>query len=376
MVDSEKQTDNSKQITEISAVPNPGLVEFSQPILSKNRELLPLYQNSRLYSMLKAQKKSEGESAAIFTDIDDTAFLLSEPETTKILFDEAEQQNCPVIADTGNQIQVVERRIAEGELPYFQAICSSVGSQIWVLKQDGENLSYIPDLKYRKKVLATGFDRKEVVKSAWQEIVSKTASGQELKLQFQWPEDEQAFLNGEPYLENQEFKVSLQFEGDLFIAKNLKEQFAGIFPKFRVSVCQIKPLEGERALYYLDILAFDKADAIDYLVEELDIDSGIVAGDSGNDISMLSKSSDKIHSVLVGYPKPEALLAMEVIISQEGVAGRGSFRRVPTATGTKLFYIERNGRKGPHSVKRAVELLIRARAISRIKKNLALANNG
>ncbi|MFA6963919.1 MAG: HAD family hydrolase [Patescibacteria group bacterium] len=353
-----------------------GEVNYGIDLESPAEEAPSAYTDSELVAMLDAQRKSNGESVAVFTDIDDTAFLPSEPETTKILFDGAKRENYPIIADTGNQIQVVGERIAKGELPYFQAICSSVGSQIWVLKREGDKLFYVPDSKYRERVLATGFNRKEVVETAKEEIDGESASDQELKLQFQWPAEEQAFLDGAPYLENQEFKVSLQFEGNIQKMQSVRDRFTELFPKFRVSVCQIQKLDGGKSLYYVDLLALDKADAINYLVEELDIDSGIVAGDSGNDIPMFENSIDKVAKVKVGGSKPELDEAIDDIVNKEDVTGAGSFKYVPTNQGEHaLFYVEKKGRKGPHSVAYAAEVLRRAREINKIRNNTTSTEN-
>ena len=375
MVNTEPHENSGSDIQSPNSFDTYQLPEISDVILAKNKEIPPAYIDSELITMLNNQKKNTGESTAIFTDIDDTAFLPSEPSATKLLFDQAREQNYPIIADTGNQIQVVERRIANGELPYFQAICSSVGSQIWVLKEENGKLCYIPDSKYRERVLATGFDRKIVVNSAKQEIEDQAVSNPELKLQFQWPKEEQEFLDGKPYLKNQEFKVSLQFEGDSTAMYDVKNRFQELFAKFRVSVCQIKKLDENRSFYYMDLLALDKADAINYLVEELDIDSGMVAGDSGNDISMLDESSDKISSIEVGGSKPELVEAVDEIVNQKDVIGKGSFKYVPTGKGRfKLFYVEKKGRKGPYSVEYAAEILRRAQSIANIRKNIANPN--
>lgn len=348
------------------------------PTLSKN-EILPgetpeiqsgdTYPGSELNRMLNLQRENTGQAMALFTDIDDSFFLPGDPEESKALFDEAGEQNYPVIADTGNQIQVVRDRIASGELPEFQAVCSSVGSQIWVLKSDetGER-SYVPDSKYREKVLATGFDRKEVAALAENEIEVYSQSDPDLKLSFQWPIEEREFLEGGHYLENQEFKVSLQFESDLEKMYDVKNKFHEIFPRAKVSVCEIKKIDEQKNLYFMDILAADKADAINYLCEELGIDVGMVAGDSGNDIAMLSNTYANVHSVLVGSHKPEAYNAISKLTSGPEVSGKGSFRRVPTGESNKLFYIERKGLRGPHSIKRAAEILLRASRIAKLSK--------
>jgi len=329
-----------------------------------------MYADSELGRMIDAQEESSGQRAALFTDIDDTFYLPGDKEASFDLFNEARALNYPVIPATGNQIQVVTVRIANRDLPLFQAICSSVGSQIWVLKttKNGES-QYLQDMKYREKVLATGFNRKNVVTEAKKEIEETAVRKPDLQLSFQWTKEEENFLNGEPYLENQEFKVSLQFQCDFEEMAIIKRRFESIFPKYKVSVCQISKKDGENtSLFYMDILAADKADAINYLCDELSIDTGIVAGDSGNDIAMLSETDPKLTSVLVGSHKPEALEKITEITSAPEVTGKGSIKRVPVADETKLFYIERKALKGPHSLRRAAAILRRGVNIARIKQ--------
>lgn len=335
---------------------------------AERRETSSVYDGSELQSILNVQRERSGETMALFTDIDDSFYLPDDPTATQQLFNELKGKDIPVVAVTGNQIQVVEERIARADLPHFQAICSSVGSQIWVLTPDPKtgNPRYSLDQAYLEKVVATGFDRKKIVEIAKEEIKKSAQEDPTSKLNFQWPEEEE-FYNGQPCLANQEYKVSLQFESDLEQMIQIRDRFIQLFSDFKVSVCQIKEIGGGKNFYYLDILAADKADAINYLCDTLRVDIGMVAGDSGNDITMLSGTGNNVHSVLVGSYKPEAKKAVDEMTSHPEATGRGSFRRVPTRDGSKLFYTERHGLKGPHSIRRAAEILRRASVIAKIK---------
>lgn len=346
---------------------NEQLSPTEQDLISEG-ELSPVYQDSEITQMLEAQKSAGDVPAALFTDIDDTAYIPDDPEASQALFNEAKERNFPLIADTGGQFQVVKARIDSGELPPFQVICSSVGTQIRVLtnKMDAGKKVYKLDEEYRDKLLASGYDRKAVVRLASEEVENYVKSSPDLKLDFQWPAEEKSFLEGAPCLENQEFKTSLQFEtDDAKRALEVKERFISLFPQFKVSVCEASEREG---LHYLDILAADKVDAINYLCSKLGIEAGMIAGDSGNDIAMLTKSGESFYSVLVGGHKAEAFNAVSSIASEPGVTGKGSFRRVPTESGTKLYYLEKGNLKGPNSIIQAAKMILRAANIEKIRR--------
>jgi hydroxymethylpyrimidine pyrophosphatase-like HAD family hydrolase len=319
------------------------------------------YDNSELRGMYQEKKSKQEPFYALFADIDNTFYRSDRAESSKRLAEECHDQNFPVICDTGNYFGRVKSRVDSQELPKFQAVASSVGTEIWVLQKSGE---YVRDENYREMLLKKGFNRTNVAQTAL-DIISKTPK--ETELEFQWPEAEETFLQTGKEMEGQEFKVSLFFRGNnMSQVESIVESFEKHFPAFRIVVCEdIGDAKGNK--YCLDILAATKADAVNYLADITGIEGGIVAGDSGNDTDMLLDSNSDIEGVLVGGYKPEAWHTLKKKFADKRL---GSFHTVANDEGQeKKVYIERNAKLlGPDSIRRAANILLRAMRIKSKKE--------
>jgi hypothetical protein len=118
-------------------------------------------------------------------------------------------------------------------------------------------------------------------------------------------------------------------------------------------------------MYCVFIVPTTKAGAVSYLTNTLGIQRGMIAGDSGNDLDMLTHSS-RFTGVVVGGAKRELLAAVEKLtVSRKSRGSASSFQTFLLENGTEItLYIEPHpDRKGAHSILRAAEILRRLDSI-------------
>lgn len=335
-----------------------------------------VYLNSDWMKLKRSQVVSGQPFAILATDIDHTFHRSDRIEKMNTLFDESNLRDVPIMAVTGNWFPGVMRRIESGELPYFQVIASSVGTEIWVLQTDSDgDKRYLRDETFRKKLLESGFDRFELARKARDMAETIQAKSPEWRLEFQKEVDEANYLNGGKLPEGQEFKISFHFFVKTSDLTEVVESVSAFFPDQEIIACgeigyNSKLSENEAVhKFCLDIVPVTKAGAVNYISKVTGVERGIVAGDSGNDIDMLI-NSEKMTAVLVGGAKSEAVAGIDkatVVGSKKGTR----FRRVLDDNGQiKACYVEKddNALLGPESIIKAVEILNRAANIQRIKE--------
>ena len=338
----------------------------------ETRELDEIYGNSEILKML--DKRAGKGRIALFTDIDNTFFRQDREAVSKKIAKKTEEENIPIIAVTGNDFGAVLKRIESGELPYFQAIAGSVGTEIWILgkNQEGKPV-YKKDTYFEKMLKDSGFERRNVASKAKEMIEELKTKFADAELNFQIPEKEKE-LEQVPDPNYQPFKVSFHFYSDQESLENIFKEVKKYFPDFQIIVCEEigysknLPPNETRKKYCLDIVPISKAGAADYLVKTCSVENGIVSGDSGNDIDMLVKTG-KLNAVLVGGYKPEAKAGIDKEIKTQK-KGKMSFRKIIMPDGTiKAIYTEQKaGRLGPESILRAAEILERAEKIKKIRE--------
>lgn len=243
--------------------------------------------------------QAERPKQALITDIDNTFYRSDNPAAIAAawrLREQATYDSYPIIAVTGNSYTVIQRRIDSGELPNFDTIVGSVGTEIWQQQSD----TYIFDAAYDDRLKQTGYEHQHVTADADALLTSLNATMPDVSLQFQ-----DASVNSV-------YKTSLYFFADnptdLLI---ITQEFAHHFPKYKIVVSEeihynatLQP-DDARKKYCLDIVPATKADAVNYLIDTMHLTKGIVAGDSGNDIDMLLDTPDSFVAVAVGGYKQE-----------------------------------------------------------------------
>jgi hydroxymethylpyrimidine pyrophosphatase-like HAD family hydrolase len=359
---------------------------------------------SEFMRMKKEQEAVGMPFTIIHTDIDNTFFRGDRSDNSTLLACVAYESHVPIHAVTGNSVDVVIERITKGELPYFPVISGKVGTERYILHIDSEGKkNYVRDEYYDQRMKETGYDRYAIAMQT-QDIITTLNNSQnkdshvDWQLQFQQPENERLFLQRSKDSE-QPYKVSCCFFAQsLEEMLKLRESIQLQFSNQKVVICEeinynsnLSPGDT-RKKYCLDILPITKADAVNQLVEQIGSDINIVAGDSGNDIDMLTGSGDV--SVSVGGSKPELIQVIEeATYDQESNKIRqfpGSFNRVNNQGKQKLYYREINEhpftqddtrlnklmqrlsekasqRLGPDSIIRTLRILTRAAMIYKEK---------
>ena len=129
--------------------------------------LMETYHDSELMEMLGTQRERNEKTTAFFTDIDNTFYKAGKENAMAYLTEKAKERNIPIIAVTGNDFNGVYQRIESGELPRFQVISGSVGTEIWVLhKSEDGKYEYKKDEYFEKLLIKGGFEREELVKKS------------------------------------------------------------------------------------------------------------------------------------------------------------------------------------------------------------------
>lgn len=317
------------------------------------------------------RQNARGEAFSIaFTDIDNSFYRPDRVAISKDLGARAESLSYPIVAVTGNDYAGVLKRIESGELPPFEMIIGSVGTEIWV--RQAETNAYHKDRAYEKKLEDSGYHRPQVAELVSQFMSAVNAAEPGFQVEYQNPVVELSYLQTADHSEVQPFKISCFFyagsEGEV---ANLTQLANEKFPDQALVVCEeigynsrLEPGD-QRKKYNLDVLPITKAGAVAYACSLLDVKKGLVAGDSGNDSDMLIDSGT-LAAVVVGGAKSELVQAVNTQAPTEKPA---SFRKVTNEHGqTKAYYVERDSsRLGPDSIAHAAEVLLRAERIAQAR---------
>lgn len=244
-------------------------------------------------------QRSSGPRYAAFTDIDNTFFRPDCGSDSWRLVQALAERGMPLVAVTGAKHASVQARIQRRELPPFAVVASAVGTEIRILTEAG---TYQDDLFWQASLAGRGFDHNSGPVLALRLLVEA--------LRTDHPEWEVRLQGGNP----QQFKFSLHFRAaDSAEAQAIAAHLTQVCSVFRTVWCQdinFPAQVGEKKRYCFDVLAADKRDAVDYLVREMRLEGGLVAGDSGNDSSMILESCQKLLGVVVGGSRPELLEAV------------------------------------------------------------------
>ncbi len=349
--------------------PPVGDIDFEAPKVEReptDEELVEhTYLDSEILNKRDVQEERGERFGVTFTDIDNTFFRADRAQASAELAHRAEQHNYPIVAVTGNDFAGVKNRINGGELPAFDMIIGSVGTEIYV--RQGHGVTYEKDEYYDRMLARTGFDRPNIAKRVEEFMASYNQLQPNADLVFQNPEAETAYLETSDEKEVQPYKISCFFyanspEEVAVISAQAAEQF----PEQDIVVCEeigynatLKEAD-DRKKYNIDFLPITKAGAVKYASDILGVERGILAGDSGNDIDMLLKSGT-LAAVVVGGAKAEL---KEAAITA-GAKRHKRFTIVEDDAGQpKAIYVENDeSRLGPDSILHAAEVLRRAERI-------------
>jgi len=282
------------------------------------------YQGSLLAAMIEAQqKRSRALTTAIFVDIDNTFHKKGYEPAANTLLQRANAHEIPLIAVTGASFPAVAQRIKSGELPAFAAIANAVGTELWILASNtGDEPVYERDTFFEDMISRLGFDRRELAQKAQTLIDELAATEASWRFDFQEPVKEKAYLAGTAGAP-QPYKISFHFFATSAELETITVRLKSVFTKQRVIVCEeinhnrTLPADSPVRKYCADILPVTKAEAISYFAKLFRIEQAVVAGDSGNDIEMLtqSRATGAILSILVGGHTAEAAAKLRKITS-------------------------------------------------------------
>jgi len=350
----------SDQISEISQGQQENIppVKTRAEVKQPEKQLPKAFIGSEFQKMKDHQKEAGKQFSVLFTDIDNTFYRSNRSDASQKIADGAYEAGYPIVAVTGNDYGVVIKRIESGELPYFQVIAGSVGTEMWVLHEDSDGTkSYIKDEEFATQLHGSGYERKPLSSLGKKMVEDLSLEMPDLKIDFQNPDLEQQFLDGE-LVQVQPFKMSFYFYADNpFQINAIYTQVQNRFPRQKGVICEEigynsqLPQGDNKKKYCLDILPVTKADVVKHIIEVGGVEFAVVAGDSGNDTEMLTGSGDV--SILVGGAKPEAKEAIDSLTdSQSGFSKVGD---------KKLYYKEKDNtnRLGPESIIKVVRTLQR-----------------
>ena len=329
-------------------------------------KVIEAYGNATIFENKTTQEKRNEPFRVAFTDIDNTFFRPDRQSASEALFNEATSNEYPIIAVTGVGIPRTIERINEGELPPFQIIAGSTGTEIVVLNKIDGKLVYKRDEAYQSS-LKDSYDKPDVAVRT-KEVLLKFKEDQDLNLIYAKHEPNQQTLESSP-AKIDPHKISFNFHAHAEELKPFIEEFSKNFPGESIVVSEdinSHPAPNERQRYNLDVVAATKAVAVNYLIDLLGVQEGIIAGDTGNDLDMLI-DVPKLTAVVVGGARNEVVRKIDQVTNDRQ---RGSFRTIQNEHGeTKYAYVEkRKDTLGPESIARAASILLRADRMSKLKK--------
>jgi hydroxymethylpyrimidine pyrophosphatase-like HAD family hydrolase len=285
--------------------------------------------------------------SGIFTDIDNTFVYDGCKAATVAVLGLACKRRMPVVAVTGADLNSVFSRIMADELPYFRALATSCGTEIYFLSKGGYYQDHHWDNQLRSR-----FNRKEVFFRA--ENLARewavTSPGCELEIQKKKV--------------TEKYKVSFYFKAsDGLVASMAAEEILSYFSEYQLAWCEDitwEPKDGLRR-YCVDVLAANKQDAVEYITEQLGITDGIVAGDSGNDAEMVLDCDRRFVGVVVGGAREE----LKEALRKRDPRPVG---KIQDSRGFSRYYLdgrfvlvdEHPDRRGPESILAALEVLYSA----------------
>lgn len=337
--------------------------------------LLNAYTGSELIMMLDKQADSGEPETALCVDIDNTFHKKGYEEAMRQLTQNANEHHIPIIAVTGNGFEGVLTRINSRELPPFAGIAGAVGTELWILHRNDATgrMTYKKDTFFENTLCEAVYNRLEIVKKSERMIKELSITRPNWQLNFQQPENEAAFLKNQT-TPHQPFKTSFHFFSSSAEIDTVGKEMHARFPANYIVICE--EINHNRTLaenapirkYCIDILPIGKAGVITYLSKLVGIKQGIVAGDSGNDIEMLTKTN-VFSPVLVGGHTAEAGAGIQKLINGKK-DGKRSFQRIVGPDGIeRAVYVEPEGssRQAAESILRAVTILRRAANIKKIR---------
>lgn len=331
--------------------------------LLSNDDLRFTYGGSDIFRIIAGQKERGESVTVLFTDIDRTFYRADKQQAAQQLTAKAQQKGWPIVAITGNGYQGVLDRIMAGELPYFQVIAGSVGTEIWVLhhNQTGQP-QYRQDRFFQRLLLQSGFIRPELSRRSRRLVERFRTEHPDWQFEFQDPAKEQQLLTAPDPL-YQPFKISFYFfsPSDFESLQQVTQEVSQYFPQQSIITCgeinynRTLPPDAVTKKYCLDLLASTKSGALNYLRHLLGVQKGIVAGDSGNDVDMLVESGI-LSSVLVGGYEPAAKVAIDQALAAQRGGRIAALKQLFFRT--KRVDVERDGRsQAAESILRAADSL-------------------
>ncbi len=269
-----------------------------------NPELGGVYKTGTIADKIEERLGRGQDPLALFSDIDGTFYHEDIPEVSEKLSHILEENSWGLVFVTGRDFRMVDE---QENLPKADVVVGAVGTEIHVRQKDG---SYVRDEEFRDLLLDT-WDRKEIYKES-KEIVKENE-----KIVFQTRDLPGALESGKVDQPPQEFKISFWIDGDLEEA----QRFAELFKERTPGAETVLSADINSDSFNLDLLpqGAGKGAAIKYLSAKLGV-GGIVAGDTGNDVSMLLESGHP--AILVGGATKEAKTA---VMGYEGSKDMASF---------------------------------------------------
>lgn len=310
----------------------------------------------------KLQNKLGKKYKVLFTDIDDTYLCsasLGKSKTIKathILTDFLNKHSIPVIAVTARSIQDVQHGYISQYLPKFDAIASSLGTELWLRDQHGK---YVQDKSYYNKILNdTGYKRDKIHAICKQFIKQARTLYPHMRIIFQFQDKESNIEKARAQQELLPFKISMNFRSSPETAHALNILLKKILskkglPKVKTVLSIDKKKGPDIYRYNFDVVAATKDMAVSYIQKKYNC-KGIVAGDSGNDKNMILRAGDA--AIVVGKCKQD----LREIVQKHAVRKHKYISSIQNEGNNRIVYIEPQNSKleGPQSILNALVLFM------------------
>lgn len=261
---------------------------------------------------LRIKKEKEysesGEDSEILALSDATLseeFLMVNRENTENLTSWLDSHHVPIIAVSGRNFDLITqgepggKNYSEERFPLFDAIISSVGTEISIRKKDGV---YVKESTFDSYIRETvKYDRDEIYALSQKVIASVNEGHDRPILRFQ---DHDADPNEG---QKQPYKISFNFNESGMTQDEIKRKFQEELTATGRDMINVvvstdgPPVDGINR-YCIDLVPVTKADAVSYLASKFCC-LGVVSGDSGNDSDAILSAGEA--GIMVGNRAPE-----------------------------------------------------------------------
>lgn len=314
-------------------------------------------QYTNIEHKLHAQSElNSGRRWVLISDIDDTIFCWGKNGacTPPGLVDHLQRRSIPIIYNTGRSLDSVIDLIKQGRIPVPDAVSTNLCGPLYTCQCEGESENDLSEEDFVEDLSFTEILRTQFEDGLINVDIPRVLSG--IEKQFGVAIQIVSSESSSPYSVKFSYKLGVT-DHDVDVV-GLREAIGAIYPTFSDIYYQDWS-DPDCNTWSVTCAPWGKNGVIEHLVQILNLNGGVIAGDSGNDIDALLVAlvdADFLR-VLVGREVPDTdLEGLRSRLCVGTERERVLFRE--SRESDKVFYVEtmESRRHGPVSISRAMRM--------------------